>query len=522
MTGELKHKVIVPAALPEERPVSYAERLSAWYSDQITEQHRRKLGLYFTPASIARYMGALCRNGTGHFVRIADPASGTGILGCAACVTLAEAANAPRHIDLICHELDEALRAPLEAALLHLQRWLAARRIRLRYGIEPQDFLIAHADALEAGLLRSREPMFDAVICNPPYFKLPKSDRRARACSSVVHGQPNIYGLFMAVGAALLREGGRFVFITPRSYASGPYFQRFRELFFRLIRPTDIHVFESRTDAFSEVLQETVITAGTRLTGWDRNARKLRIRLTSSTGAEDIASASTRTLPLSGVLRGDCAHRVLYFPASKDHDRISAFVRNWPGSLGDFGWEVSTGPVVAFRARRFLCDRPVRNSVPLLWLRNVTAMQVRWPINTRKSQHLLSCPESQSILVPNRNYVLLRRFSAKEDKRRLTAAPQIASAFASDRIGLENHLNFIHKPGGELTVDEAFGLAALFNSRLLDTYFRISSGNTQVSATELRALRLPDLAAILRIGARARAARADVEAIVSEEVCRGA
>ena len=521
MTGQLKHKVIVPAALPEEHPVSYAERLSAGYSEQITEQHRKTLGLFFTPASIARYMGALCRNGTGHFVRIADPAAGTGILGCAACVALAESANAPRHIDLVCHEVDEALRAPLEAALLHLQRRLAARRIRLRYRIELHDFLMAHAEALEAGLLRSREPMFDAVICNPPYFKLPKSDRRARACSSVVHGQPNIYGLFMAVGAALLREGGRFVFITPRSYASGPYFRRFRELFFQLIRPTDIHVFGSRTDAFSHVLQETVITAGTRLTGWDRNVGKQRIRLSASTGAEDIASASTRMLPLSGVLRGDCAHRVLYFPASKDHDRVSALVRKWPGSLHDFGWEVSTGPVVAFRARRFLCDGPVRNGVPLLWLQNVAPMEVRWPVNMRKSQHVLSCPDSQSILVPNRNYVVLRRFSAKEDKRRLTAAPQIASAFASEKIGLENHLNFIHKPGGELTVDEAFGLAALFNSRLLDTYVRISSGNTQISATELRALRLPGIEVIRRIGTRARAEPADLEAIVSEEVFRG-
>lgn len=522
MTRQLKHKVIVPAVPPEESPVSYAERLADWVSSQITGEHRKKLGIFFTSASIARYMGALCRHDTGHFVRIADPAAGTGILGCAACVALAESANAPRHVELVCYEVDEALCALLEASLLHLQRWLAARRIRLRYRIEPHDFLIAHAESLEARLLRSPEPIFDAIICNPPYFKLPKSDRRARECSSAVHGQPNIYGLFMAVGAALLREGGRLVFITPRSYASGPYFQRLRELFFRLIRPTDIHVFSSRTDAFSDVLQETAITAGTRLTDWDRSTRKQRIRLTSSTGAEDIASASTRTLPLSNVLRGDCAHRVLHFPASKDHDRVAALVRQWPGSLRDFGWEVSTGPVVAFRSRRFLCETPARSCVPLLWLQNIRAMEVRWPIKTRKAQHLLVCPDSEPIVVPNRNYVVLRRFSAKEDKRRLTAAPQIANSFASDWIGLENHLNYVHKPGGQLSVDEAFGLAALLNSRLLDTYIRISSGNTQVSATELRALRLPDLSVIRRIGARVRAARADLEVIVGEEIHRGA
>ncbi|MGH8676704.1 MAG: Eco57I restriction-modification methylase domain-containing protein [Burkholderiales bacterium] len=521
MTGQLQQEVIVPISRSDECPLAYAERLGAWYSAQTTESHRRRFGVYFTPSSIARYMAGLCRNGGGHFVRVLDPAAGTGVLACAACVSIANAANPPRHIELVCHEVDNAVQAPLEAALVHLQRWLAARRIRLRYRIELEDFLLANGAALEAGLLQSVEPKFDAVICNPPYFKLAKSDRRAWLCASVVHGQPNIYGLFMAVAAAVLREGGRLAFITPRSYAAGPYFQRFREVFFRLIRPTDIHVFESRTEAFSDVLQETVITAGTRLRDWDKRRAQQRIRLTTSTGADDVGSSATRTLPLSSVLRGDCNHRVLYFPASKQHDRAAAVIRKWPGSLHTYGWEVSTGPVVAFRAKRFLRDAESGNTVPLLWLQNVKAMETRWPVDTRKSQHLLACAESQPIILPNRNYVVLRRFSAKEDRRRLTAAPHIARSVAASKIGLENHLNFIHKPAGQLSGDEVYGLAALLNSKLLDTYFRMSSGNTQVSATELRAMRLPGLDAIRKIGARVRDDPAAFEQIVGEEVAYG-
>ena len=36
----------------------------------------------------------------------------------------------------------------------------------------------------------------------------------------------------------------------------------------------------------------------------------------------------------------------------------------------------------------------------------------------------------------------------------------------------------------------------------MDTYFRISSGNTQVSATELRVMPLPPIDAIIEIGQR--------------------
>jgi adenine-specific DNA-methyltransferase len=154
-------------------------------------------------------------------------------------------------------------------------------------------------------------------------------------------------------------------------------------------------------------------------------------------------------------------------------------------------------------------------------LQNIKRMEARWPVGTRKAQHLVACPQSRPIVLPNRNYVVLRRFSAKEDVSRLTAAPLVADSLAASHIGLENHLNYIHKPGGELRTDEVYGLAALLNSTLLDTYFRISSGNTQVSATELRAMRLPGLELIRRIGARVRTAPADLERVVAEEIGHG-
>jgi len=108
-----------------------------------------------------------------------------------------------------------------------------------------------------------------------------------------------------------------------------------------------------------------------------------------------------------------------------------------------------------------------------------------------------SCPS-------NRNYVLLRRFSAKEEARRLTAAPWIGADFPIADVGLENHLNYVHRPGGTLSEDEAWGLAALYNSRLVDTWFRVINGNTQVSATELRAMPLPAHESIAALGRRVK------------------
>ena len=68
----------------------------------------------------------------------------------------------------------------------------------------------------------------------------------------------------------------------------------------------------------------------------------------------------------------------------------------------------------------------------------------------------------------------------------------------------ENHLNYVHRPGGALSEDEAWGLAALHNSRLLDTWFRAVNGNTQVSATELRAMPLPAHGTNVALGQRVK------------------
>ena len=136
-------------------------------------------------------------------------------------------------------------------------------------------------------------------------------------------------------------------------------------------------------------------------------------------------------------------------------------------------------------------------------MNHVRPMQATWPLRRHKKEYVLSAG-AEHLLLKNCNYVLIRRFSAKEEKRRLTAAPYVAKRFRFTALGLENHLNYVHRPKGVLSEDECWGLAALYNSRLLDSYFRCINGNTQVSATELRAMPLPTASAITALGRQVR------------------
>ncbi len=496
-----------PRPLADERPMTYADRVGAWYAQSISADQRKAQGLFLTPTGAAEFMASLIA-GSNSCLRILDPAAGAGILLCAAVESLANRDTMPTAVELIACEIDEALIGLLEGVLRHLVDWAALHDMTVRTRIVHGDFVLRHSEALSTmgGLFPhpNADTEFDVIISNPPYFKIAKADPQAQAAATVVHGQPNIYALFMAVGAALLHQGGELIFITPRSFASGPYFHQFRKQFFEMIRPQQVHVFGSRRAAFSrdEVLQENVILRGLREDGWSRRARNHDMVISTSAGVGDLGTPVRRVERLAAILDLDSKDKVLRLPISSEDNEAIRIVDSWQGSLKAYGMNISTGPVVPFRALEFLDDvgKYPETHAPLLWMQHVHGLRVSWPNGCRKAQYIKDEPGSRPLLVNNRNYVLLRRFSAKEEHRRLTAAPFLAKSFEGHWVGLENHLNYIHRPGGTLTEEEAWGLAALLSSALLDTYFRISNGNTQVSATELRAMPLPDLDIIRALG----------------------
>lgn len=497
----------LPQPSGQERPADYADRIGQIFSKVAFPTKRREYGQFFTPITVADFMARLFTL-TGSRLRILDPGAGTGILACAVCESLA-ASGAIREIEVDVYESDLQLVEYLERSLSYLQSWLGDRNIKVRFTVRQEDFILANAEALsENGSLFVPLPRggYDVVIANPPYFKLPKSDPRAQAVNIIVSGQPNMYAAFMAVSAALLKNGGELVCITPRSFTAGPYFRLFREKFFGRMLPQAVHLFDSRTEAFGrdEVLQENLILKARRVEGWTEKMTDSSVEISSSRTDQDLSERKARIVPVRNVLNWTDKDKVLRLLLADTDDAVARLMNQWTGSLHRYGLEISTGPVVPFRATEFI--RPTgdvpQTHAPLLWMQNVSAMKSEWPVTTRnKAQYILVNPESDYLLVKNANYVLLRRFSAKEAARRLVAAPFLTSNFsAAPLIGLENHLNYIHRPKGNLLVEEAYGLAAFLNSALADCYFRTFNGNTQVSATELRAMPLPPLPLIVELG----------------------
>ncbi|MGB1016250.1 MAG: Eco57I restriction-modification methylase domain-containing protein, partial [Nannocystaceae bacterium] len=351
------------------------------------------------------------------------------------------------------------------------------------------------ADYLEPDTLAGCEP-FDLVISNPPYGKI--SPRDARGGDS-----PNLYTRFMEVGAGQLRPGGELICIVPRSFTSGSYFRRFRARFHAAMALEQMHVFASRRAAFASdgVLQETVIFRYRKR----EPGRGELVRVTSCDGVSPGEVEQEVQLPREQVLAGAESGAALYIPKSGDDVRLLARLRGLRQRIEAFGCQVSTGKIVPFRSRPQLrATSSPGETVPLLWMQHVQAGRIHWPLGGEfsKPEHIL---ETAPGLVPNQNLVVIRRLSSKDEARRITATVIEKEALPGRVWGLENHLNYLYRVGGELSLDEAWGLMTYLNSEPVDRYVRITNGHTQVNASELRALPMPEMALLRGLGRDVRA-----------------
>ena len=466
-----------------------------------SNEAKKEKGQFFTPVEIARFMSEQLSTEK-EDISVLDPGCGTCVLSCALIERLVQLCTV-RSIRLVVYETDSGVIAYAKQALIYLAETLKNQGINFDYVICEDDFILQNYQALSSSpsLLQKDADKFDFIISNPPYFKLPKDYSRVKVTQQIVDGQPNIYSLFMAISAGLLNKSGELIFIVPRSFASGRYFRLFREYFLGAIDISFIHLFNTRKDTFAkdDVLQETVIVKGFQR---DEMIDDRRICVSYSEGITDLNAARQKVYPYADIVDTTSKDKIIHLPVNAREESIIRLFKSWNGSLNKYDIQISTGPVVAFRMENSLCDKPAAFDVaPLFWLHNVVKMLVDHPVEYKgKKQYIRISAQTQRVLIPNRNYVFLRRFSAKDDKSRLIAAPYFCNKTNARYIGVENKLNYIYRPKGHLDRTEVIGISALLDSDLFDDYFRTFNGNVNVSATELRSMPLPDLEIIRSIG----------------------
>lgn len=258
-----------------------------------------------------------------------------------------------------------------------------------------------------------------------------------------------------------------------------------------------IHIFKSRNQVFKEssVLQENIICCYT------KQEQQSYIEICTSVGYEDLKKIEKKRYLSKKIIDKSTKHGIIRIPETSETAKILDIVEKWPSDFQQNGYFISTGPVVEYRAKKYITDSKEQTaSVPLLKMHNIKAFQTKWTGDNKKDTHFKMIDGYKKYVSSNQMYVILKRFSSKDEKRRLIAAIHNPQTLKSCAIAMENHLNYIGRKKGKLDLVEAYGLAVFFNSTLVDKYFRCLSGNTQVNATEIKLLKMPSRKIIHQIG----------------------
>lgn len=440
-------------------------------------EERHGLGQFFTPTDLAELIAqefdaewASRLNDVGT-IRLLDPGAGTGTLGLALLERLLQI-GITRPIELITVEIDEHLHEPLRANLEAAREVLANEGRGFSFKIVKGDFL----DAIDS---RAVAGDFQGAILNPPYGKMHRTDSRLATRHALVHGQPNIYALFLAESLKLLGPHGRMAAICPRSFASGPYFGRIRESLRSNGTLRKVTMFARRDELFSRdaVLQETVVAS------WDRvphkESMKFDLRVLEPRGF--VETFSTRLSLPSGS-------EPWFLPNSQAELEAIERLSGWPSRLDSLDITVRTGPVVFFRTKQGRM-KAQDGTVPFVWMNNLRLDgEVEWPQENPQRPQFFAPSERDPLVVPNQWLVLVRRFSSRDDAKRLVVSVWNPGKSPATSIAIENRVNVIMGGSSPFTQEQAELVAHHLRRPEVESWFRARSGTTQVNATDLRAV----------------------------------
>lgn len=460
-----------------------AYQIGLTYTGMLPAVHRGEYGIFYTPPVLtARLLDQVTlANVDWAKCRVLDPACGGGAFLAPIAQRIMDEQKhcSPKFLmqsignRLRGYEIDPfgawLSQVTLDAVVLPISR-LAGRKLPV---------MVTVCDSLRRSQPKDR---FDLVIGNPPYGRAKLDAETRDRYKRSLYGHANLYGLFTDLALRHTKLGGVIAYVTPTSFLAGVYFKNLRALLGRSAPPLTIDFVTARRGVFDDVLQETALA--TYRKGAD-SAPVVVAEIAPSMNGLDVQQTGKIVLPADSSLPW-------LLPRTTEQSALVQRLTRMPYRLADWGYGVSTGPLVWNRFKSQLAHRPSSKRLPLIWAEAITA-DGRFVFRADKKNHApyFELKAGDNWLVTTKPCVLLQRTTAKEQSRRLIATA-LPAEFLEKHGGvvIENHVNMI-RPIIESPRIRADVLGAFINSSAADRAFRCVSGSVAVSAYELESLPLP-------------------------------
>jgi hypothetical protein len=335
----------------------------------------------------------------------------------------------------------------------------------------------------------------DLVIGNPPYCKIPLSPELRDKYSRSLFGHANLYGLFTDMAITWANPNGYIAYVTPTSFLGGQYFKSLRSLLTSEAQPIAMDFVSERKGVFEEVLQDTMLVV------YNKNNRKKN--------ADKNRTVNVHSLKSNGdgktVIRKDIGCFQLpvgsedpwLIPKEPEQIELVRKIIKMPGRFNRYGFAIITGQLVWNRNKVRMCSEHLPGSYPIIWADAIgKGGEVKLKSNHPHRLLYFMPSDMQEFLITKKPCILIKRTTAKEQKRRIFASLLPQNLISNNGgVVIENHVNII-KPISEETAISLETLVALLNSDMFDTIYRLISGSVAVSAFELNNIPLPSLSSM--------------------------
>jgi len=449
------------------------------YENRTSIEDRKKNSQYFTPYLIGKYMTDIITNiAFKKTIHVLEPSGGTGKLIISFLLTIIDLNIERVVVDIF--EIDCGLIPILNDGLSLVKKMYDQKEKQLIINVKCKNFLTVDINK-----------KYDIIIGNPPYKKIRKDAVESIKNVELVYGQPNVYGLFIGRGMNLLKENGQLVYLVPRSIFNGKYFGKLRKILYEGYSLSFIHSFESRSKVINdEILQEIVIIKIEKRTIDN-------ISINHSLGIEDIDMKLCFEVDKS-IIWDKYSSKIRLPINSKDVALIQK-MNSLKYRLSDLEWRFKTGPVVDFRLKEYISyEQGAGDYLPLIWCVNFGNSRISWPILKTKFPQYIAVDAPNSNLLMRGDYLLVKRFSSKEEDKCLKPNIISSSSLNFAKFGIENHINYLRVE--EQDKKYIKGLFILLNSSYYNQYFTIINGTTQINVSDLNELPMLEKKHIENIG----------------------
>lgn len=335
---------------------------------------------------------------------------------------------------------------------------------------------------------------YDYIVQNPPYKKINQKDV-PKDFIHFINGQPNLYHMFIAKALTLLEENGTLCILSPKNYLSGKYTETLRKYIFENFNITKIHTFDDRRNIFSnEVIQEVCIV--------HINKSKSSNLILSHNGS------FRRIITLEEIIVPNDT-KIIFTPSKEEDIQLISQFKKFP--FASIGSEIifKTGIVVQFRVDKKeinLQEKPYYecvNGVPLIVYRHINNTDFEYKVLTEKNNNkaitLINTQMTASKLIPNSNYVFIRKSTDKRYNNLFQSVTYTQNLDCSN-IALDNSIAYFTNQNHNLSELTIFGIQCVLHSKQFDSYYRMINGSHTINVYELENIHFPNLETLESIG----------------------